>query len=162
MHLLGVRNIAVNGAATGTLMWRVLAVLVLGAMLAQWTWALFTPRNAPVLPAEHIASDLQAERMFGSSAASSVTVQAALNNVRLVGVFSGSPGFAVLELDGKRQIGLEIGKEIVAGAKLVEVAADHVIIERGGVRQSVPLVGNSSAISSAVDPLLQTPLDRND
>lgn len=153
MQLLGKRGLSlqasdVSGAAGwGAFMWRVLAVLVLGVLLAHWTWLLFAPRTATVLPAAPLSSGVQAEHLFGSAAASSVTAQVALPNVRLVGVFAGVPGFAVLELDGKRQVGLATGREIVAGAKLVEVAIDHVVIERNGVRQQIPL-----SVKTAVAP----------
>ena len=151
MQLLGKRGVSlqtsdVSGAVGwGAFMWRVLAVLVLGVLLAHWTWLLFAPRTASVLPAAPLSSGLQAEHLFGSAAASAVTAQAALPDVRLVGVFAGVPGFAVLELDGKRQVGLATGREIVAGAKLVEVAIDHVVIERNGVRQQIPLAVKTAA-----------------
>lgn len=153
MQLPGIREMSLraNGAvgvsAWGSFMWRVLAVLVIGALLAHWTWVVFAPRSAQVLPAVLPASGFQAERLFGSTAVSSVAVQAALPNVRLVGVFAGVPGFAIMELDGKRQVGLATGHEIVAGAKLVEVAIDHVVIERNGVRQQIRLAEKEPAIN---------------
>lgn len=117
--------------------WRVLAVLVIMTMLAHWTWVLFAPDSATVLPATQASSESRAERLFGvASVSAAVSI---MPNVRLVGVFSGNPGFAVLELDGKRQVGLAAGAEIVAGAKLVKVAIDHVLIERGGVRQRIDM-----------------------
>lgn len=155
MQLPGIREISLraNGAvevsARSRFIWRVLAVLVIGALLAKWTWVLFAPRSEQVLPATLRAADFQAEHLFGTSAASGVTVQAALPNVRLVGVFAGTPGFAVLELDGKRQVGLTTGREIVAGTRLVEVAIDHVTIEHNGVRQQVRMAGKEPANSSA-------------
>lgn len=151
-------NGAVGAAAWGSFMWRVLAVLVIGALLAKWTWVVFAPRSASVLPAMQPASGFQTERLFGVAAVSPVTVQPALPNVRLVGVFAGVPGFAILELDGNRQVGLATGREIVAGAKLVAVAIDHVVIERGGVRQQIQLEGKTSAIKSAVASMQPIPL----
>jgi hypothetical protein len=121
-------------------MWRVLAVLVVVTLLVHWIWVLFEPRSIPVLPAEFPSPDSHAEQMFGSTlTASTSAVPVVMPNVRLVGVFAGVPGFAVLELDGKRQLGLATGHEIVAGAKLVEVAKDYVVIERAGVRQQIQL-----------------------
>ncbi len=149
MREMSLRASGVPGIAWGGLVWRMLAVLVIGALLARWTWLLFAPRSAQVLPAALPASGVQAEHLFGGVAASGVTVQAALPNVRLVGVFAGTPGFAVLELDGKRQVGLLTGREIVAGTKLVEVAIDHVTIERNGARQQIRLAGKEPANSSA-------------
>lgn len=129
----------VSGATWSKFMWRVLAVLVFGVMLAHWTWVLFAPRAISVLPAPLPSSDSQTGRLFGNAAASAVPVQTILSGVRLVGVFAGVPGFAVFEVDGKRQTGLATGRELVAGEKLVEVAFDHVVIERNGVRQQIPL-----------------------
>ena len=156
MQLLEIRGMSLRtsgvlGTAWGVFMWRVLAVLVIGAMLAHWIWVLFAPRSAQVLPAALPAADFHAEHLFGIAAASGVTVHASLPNVRLVGVFAGTPGFAVLELDGKRQLGVATGHEIVAGAKLVEVAIDHVVIERGGVRQQLRMTGmapDTAAVAS--------------
>lgn len=146
----------VPGTAWNTFIWRVLAVLVIVPMLAHWTWVLFAPGSASVLPAPLPASDFQTGRLFGNAAASAVTVQAVMPNVRLIGVFAGAPGFAVLELDGNHQLGLATGREIVAGVKLFEVAIDHVVIEHGGVRQLIPLAENTPD-SSAVVPVPPLP-----
>jgi len=145
-------TITVPDAATWrSTIWRVLAVLVIVPVLAHWTWVLFAPQSGSVLPAGLPASDFQTERLFGIAATSAMTVQAVMPNVRLIGVFAGVPGFAVLELDGKRQLGLATGREIVAGVKLLEVAIDHVVIEHDGVRQQIPLADRTSG-SSAVVP----------
>jgi general secretion pathway protein C len=136
------------------LMWQAIAVLVIAWLLARWTWALFAPGAASVLPAVTRTSVVQAEHVFGIAAVTTaVTVQAALPNVKLVGVFAGTPGFAIVEIDGKRQLGLKPGDEIAAGAKLVEVGIDHVLIERGGVRQSISLEGRSTARATAAGSL---------
>lgn len=157
MQLLAAREMwlrTVPGTAQNAFFWRVLAVLVIAAMLAHWIWLLFAPRSASVLPAMQASGEFQAERLFGVASVSAVV--SAMSTVRLLGVFAGNPGFAVLELDGKRQIGLATGKEVVAGSKLVEVATDHVVIESGGVRQQIPLEGRSLAINSAKAALLQS------
>lgn len=144
-HLKMPLQSTVATATWQTILWRVLAVLVIVAMLAKWTWLLFAPAGEYVLPAIQAGSADQAAHLFGTAAVSGV--RAAMPNVKLVGVFA--PDFAVLELDGKRQMGLAVGQEIVAGSKLVEVAIDHVVIEHGGVRQKMALEGNTSAIKSA-------------
>ncbi|MDO8349946.1 MAG: type II secretion system protein N [Gallionella sp.] len=136
--------------------WRVLAVLVMGAMLANWTWVIFAPRGKAVLPAMQTDAVFSAEHLFGIAAVSSVTAQSALPNVRLVGVFAGTPGFAILELNGKHQLGLAVGQDVVAGAKLVEVAIDHVVIERSGVRQQIAFEGKTTAIKSTTAASVQT------
>ena len=133
----------VSGAAWSKFMWRVLAVLVVAVMLAHWTWVFVAPRAISVLPAPPSSSDSQAERLFGTATASAAQVHTILPGMRLVGVFAGAPGFAVFEVDGKGQMGLATGHEIVAGAKLVEVAFDHAVIERNGVRKQIPLAGKT-------------------
>jgi type II secretory pathway component PulC len=122
-------------------MWRILAVLIIGALLAHWTWRLFAPKSDSVQPALQTASGGKTEHLFGVAAVQAVSAvsSAPMPNVKLVGVFSGKSGFAVLELDGKRQLGLSIGHDIVPGAKLVEVASDHIVVEQNGVRQNMPL-----------------------
>lgn len=150
--MLDIRKMSLLANADGGskrifIMWRVLALLVMATMLAHWTWVLFAPRSGSVLPAAEIASNFEAERLFGSVAAPGVPVQASLPGVRLVGVFSGNPGFAVLELDGKRQLGLATGGEIVAGTRLVEVDKDLVVIEHGGIRQQIRLESKAAAVN---------------
>ena len=131
--------------ANTALAWRVLAVLVIAAMLAKWTWQLLVPAGDAVLPAIQTSSAGQTAHLFGTAAVSGVTVAAP--NIKLVGVFA--PDFAILEIDGKKQLGLATGREIAAGSKLLEVAGDHVVIEQGGIRQNIVLEGKAAAIKSA-------------
>ena len=157
MPLLGNVSLRPNHVAmsAGALMWRVLAVLVIGALLAHWVWVLFAPRSVSVMPAVQPASDSQAGRLFGIAAVTTPAPQVALPNVRLIGVFAGTPGFAVLELNGKQQ-GLAAGREIVPGATLVEVANDHVVIERGGVRQQIQLERKETTSGGGTAASVQT------
>lgn len=147
MPVLGMRERwlrTVPGTAWSPFVWHVLAVLVIVPVLAHWTWVLFAPSSVSVLPATPSTSDFQTGRLFGNAATSAVSAQTVMPNVRLIGVFAGVPGFAVLELEGKHQFGLATGREIVAGVKLIKVAIDHVVIEHGGVRQLIPLAKKSS------------------
>jgi type II secretory pathway component PulC len=130
-------------SASSAFIWRILAILVIVALLANWIWVLFAPRSVSVLPAVQTSSDFQAEHLFGIAPVSIQPVMPVMPNVRLVGVFA--PSFAVLEFDGKRQVGLATGHQVVPGATLVEVAKDHVVIERDGVRQQINLESKNSA-----------------
>jgi len=82
------------------------------------------------------ASPHLAERLFGVNVATPGQM-----NLALIGVFAGRNGFAVFEVDGKRQIGVPIGGEIAPGMKLLEAASDHVIVGESGARQRVDLRG---------------------
>ncbi len=81
-----------------------------------------------------------AGNLLGKAADASDHAAVILPNAKLVGVFAGSPGFAILELDGQKQIGVTAGGDIVPGAKLLEIAADHVVVESNGGRQQIDLV----------------------
>lgn len=129
-------------------MWRIIAILLLGAMLARWTWVFFAPRSEVVIPTTRAPSAAATANLFGIPAISSVAV-AVLPNVRLVGVFAAKPGFALFELDGKRQIAAALGEKLAGNGKLVEVAMNYAVIERNGARQKIFLEGQASAIKSA-------------
>lgn len=136
--------------------WGVSAV-VAAILLARWTWILFAPQ-APEVVVEPAGSLEISGRLFGEAAASGVAAQSlAIPNMKLVGVFSGKSGFAVLELDGKKQLGVPLGGEFQPGVRLVEVNPDHVIVEKGSVRQKVMLEQNQKAVSSATAAVVQSP-----
>jgi type II secretory pathway component PulC len=135
--------------------WRGVGALVVGVLLARWTWILFAPHSLVVLPPKPDVDGSVTNSLFGIAAVSSVAAvnnDAALGNVHLVGVFSGKKGFAVLKIDDKTQRGVALGEDVIKGAKLVEVAVDHVLIEYNGMRQRVNLE-IKSAINKENDSL---------
>lgn len=125
-----------------SLLWPGLGALVLGVLLAKWSWALLAPQATviAVVP-EHVAT-VEAGRLFGAAASGASPADGvALPNVRLTGVFAariGQPGFAVLKLDDK-QVGVAVGESVAPGTRLLEVHSDHVLLERTGVQQRVNL-----------------------
>lgn len=122
--------------------WHAIGALTVGVLLAKWTWILFAPHTLAVLPAQPETAGAASGSLFGvvaASGAAATTGGAALSNVHLVGVFTGKQGFAVLMLDEKKQLGVALGEEVAKGTKLVEVAADYVLLERNGVRERVNL-----------------------
>ena len=127
--------------------WRGVGALVVGVLLARWTWILFAPHTLATLPTKSDADGKASDAIFGLSAAPDTVTKnadAVLGNVHLVGVFTGKQGFAVLKLDEKTQRGVALGEDIVKGTKLVEVEVDHVIIEHNGIRQRVSLESKST------------------
>ena len=131
--------------------WRILGAVIMGLVLARWSWILFAPHSEAVFVAPEQEASTEAGRLFGVVPVATVAapVGVALPNVRLLGVFAGSPGFAVLELDGKRQKSIALSDEVAPGTRLLEVAADYVVLEHGGVRQRVDLEGQAAALASA-------------
>lgn len=124
-------------------LWSGVAAVVLGTLLAKWSWVFFAPPSLPVAAVPVVNVDGMAEKIFGQPA-SDVAQAGLLSNVRLIGLFSGKQGFAVLELAGK-QMGVAVGQSITPGVKLQQVNADHVIIESGGVQQRINLPETQNA-----------------
>ena len=136
------------------LSWRGLGALVLGVMLARWSWVLFAPHAAATAVAPESGAAVEAVRLFGAAVSSvSLTEVVALPNMRLMGVFApetGQAAFAVLKLDDNRQVGIAVGESMASGAKLLEVHPDYVLLERAGVQQRVNLertVSGGSVVS---------------
>jgi general secretion pathway protein C len=127
--------------------WRGIGALIIGVLLARWTWILFAPQTLAVIPTKSDVPGKAPDAIFGISVAPGAATKnadAVLGSVHLVGVFSGTHGFAVLKLDEKIQRGVALGEDVVKGTKLVAVAADHVVLERNGIRQQVNLESKST------------------
>lgn len=139
-------TVSERGAAAfspSPLFWRGLGALVLGVMLARWSWLLLAPHATAVAVVPEHGATPEAGRLFGAAvSAVSTSGGTALPNVRLVGVFAAGtakPGFAVLKLDDKQQVAVVVGEEVVPGTRLLEVHPDYVLLERAGVQQRVNL-----------------------
>jgi hypothetical protein len=138
--------------------WRSLSAIVLGALLARWVWILFAPLATYTSAIPEHSAGIEAGQLFGEVASTDTSsVGVAIPNVQLLGVFTaspGRPGFAILKLDSK-QVGVAQGAEVVPGTKLVEVHADHVLLDRAGLQQRVDLenkYANSTGIKENVKP----------
>ncbi len=138
--------------------WRSLSAIVLGALLARWVWILFAPLATYTSAIPEHSTGMGAGQLFGEIASTdTASVGVAIPNVQLLGVFTaspGRPGFAILKLDSK-QAGVAQGEEVAPGTKLIEVHADHVLLERAGVQQRVDLenkYANSTGIKENVKP----------
>ncbi|HLX79221.1 MAG TPA: type II secretion system protein N [Burkholderiales bacterium] len=121
------------------------ALALLGYVLAYWSWAWLAPRPEPRAPAAMAAgrpADLAqaAYNLFGNAPREGGRSLSTGNAVTLLGVVAasgGMPGYAILRLDAKRTVAVREGGEIEAGARIAEVLADHVVLERGGVREAL-------------------------
>lgn len=142
-----------EGSVAAPVVWRGLGALVLGVMLAHWTWILFAPRPTVVAAVAERGAAEEAAHLFGQAVSANAAASGmALPNVKLVGVFAGGAGqagFAILKLDDKRQLGVAVGEEVASGIRLVEVHPDFVLLDRAGVRQQVDMEQKAKNISAA-------------
>jgi len=117
------------------------ACALLGVTLAYCGWVWLAP--AAVARAPALAGSAGASSASGlfRSAKEGPGAAAASNAVRLTGVLATSEGnrlgHAVLRLDDKKTVAVVQGEEIAPGLRLAEVHADHVVVERNGVRETL-------------------------
>lgn len=119
----------------------VLGALVLGIALARLFWVLSTPAVATFPAATAAPNPDAAARLFGTVAVAASSISA-IPNLQLLGVFApqdGGRGFAILRLDGVRQLGVVLGDEVAPGVRLAEIHSDHVVLQQGSSRQVIPL-----------------------
>ena len=118
------------------------AVALLGAVLAYWTWAWFAPRAEPRMQASTVQSGsvASASGLFGSVPRTQTAAAPTGIAIRLLGVVAasgGRRGYAVVQLEGKHIRAVHEGEDVAPGIRLAEVDANHVILERNGVRETL-------------------------
>ena len=118
------------------------ALALFGLVLAYWTWVWFAPRAEP--RAEAAAGEAgnlaSAGRVFGRVERNQNTSAPTGMAIRLLGVVAasgGRRGYAVVQLDAKQILAVHEGEDVTPGVRLAEVLPDHVILERGGVRETL-------------------------
>lgn len=141
----------------------VLALAVAAWICASWYWRLRSP--VPLaLPASEVTDPVAAARgvgarhLFGEPARNSAAQP--VSRFVLLGVAANSgqsPGFAILQEEGKSAQGFIVGEEVSPGAKLVAIHAESVEIERGGARETVKLVDPTAAHAASVQPASALP-----
>ena len=118
------------------------AVAVFGLVLAYWTWIWFAPRAEPraEVAAVGTASLASASLVFGRVERNKNTAAPTGIAIRLLGVVAasgGRRGYAVVQLEAKEILAVHEGEDVTPGLRLAEVHPDHVILERGGVRETL-------------------------
>jgi len=118
------------------------ALALLGLVLAYWTWLSMAPRPEPRAPAL-AGGNLRLEpayRLFGAApqaATAAAPTGVAMELLGVVAASRGNPGYAVLQLAAKRVVAVREGELIEPGVTLAEVYPHHVVLERGGARETL-------------------------
>ena len=133
------------------------ALALLGLVLAYWTWVWVAPDAEPRAPAvvQPTAGVAAALGLFGSGGASSTVAAPTGIAIRLLGIVAatqGGRGVAAVQLEGQQIIAVQEGEDIAPGIRLAEVASHHVILERGGMRETLPLPTVAAAPVPAMPP----------
>jgi len=118
------------------------SVALLGLVLAYWTWAWFAPRAVPRAAAAVMQSGTlaAASGLFGTVRPEQSATAPTGMAIKLLGVAAtngGRRGYAVVQLGGKEILAVLEGGEVAPGVELAEVHPDHVVLQRGGVRETL-------------------------
>lgn len=118
----------------------VTALMGLSVVAAYWTWAWLTPSpKQSAMVVELVAeSNNSASVLFGVADAPTLAPASGLG-IRLLGIVAATPGrrgYAVLQI-AKQVAAVREGDEIAPGIRLVEVATDHLTLERAGNRETL-------------------------
>ncbi len=134
------------------------ALALLGWVLAYWTWAWFAPSPEPRTQAAVQTGGRvdAAAGLFGSAQRDRNGAAPTGVSIGLLGVVAAKssragsePGYAVLRLDAKQTVAVREGGEIEPGVRLAEVHADRVVLERSGVRETLAWPKQSKAAAAA-------------
>ena len=133
------------------------AVALLGLVLAYWTWIWFAPRAEPraEVAAVGTGSLASAGLLFGRVERSRNTAAPTGIAIKLLGVVAasgGRRGYAVVQLEAKQILAVHEGEDVTPGLRLAEVHPDHVILERGGVRETLTWPQQKRAPAASAQP----------
>jgi hypothetical protein len=120
------------------------ALLLLGLVLAYWTWTWFGPRAEPRIEtaAEPIGRTVSASALFGRALDNQGAGTPTGLGIDLLGVMvatSAGPGYALVRLNTKQVLWVRAGEDIAPGIRLDEVFPDHVTLQRNGTRETLAL-----------------------
>jgi general secretion pathway protein C len=131
------------------------ALVLLGLVLAYWTWMWFAPRPVPRVQAsvQTSASPQAAYGMFGSVNRDRAPATIAITLLGVVAASGTQSGYAVLRLDAKQTVVMREGEEIEPGVRLAGVFADHIILVRKGTRETLAWPSKSTTAESIAPPI---------
>ena len=143
----------------------VAATVLIAAQLGFVFWKFLPSRqaapgdiNVPALPG---ANTVNASRVFGAPPVANEgpapQSSVALSLVGTLAVTDATAGLAIIGPAPTDAHVFATGSDVVPGIRLVEVYADHVVIDRGGLRESVilPHSGNGAPVASAAPALAE-------
>ena len=122
------------------------ALALLGLVGAYWTWVWLAPLPEPRAPTAAVTGSAagSAGALFGivrRDPNSPVPTGIAIRLLGVVAATGGRHGYAVVQLEAKEILAVREGEDLAPGIRLAEVGTDHVILERGGARETLAWPG---------------------
>ena len=119
----------------------VAALGLLGSVAAYWTWGWLAPSPEPrAQAAADPGGSASAGVLFGNVQRDRNSAAPTGIAIRLRGIVAakgGLRGYAVVELEPRKIFAVREGEDVAPGIRLAEVAADHVILDRSGTRETL-------------------------
>jgi general secretion pathway protein C len=120
------------------------ATAILAVVAAYWSWEWL----APPLPGETAVAQNEPRRISSAANIFGITEQdsdsthttSSGTRIQLLGLLTASVNarsYAVLRIEPGLSIAVQEGEETTPGIRLAKIAIDHVIVERGGVRETL-------------------------
>lgn len=133
------------------------AVALLGLVLAHWTWEWLAPRAEPRAPAptQTTQQATAADGLFGKAQGEPDGAPATGIAIRLLGIVAatdGHRGYALLQFEAKEVLAVREGEDVAPGIRLAKVGTDHVVLERGGVHETLAWPEPGVAVPFAEGP----------
>lgn len=143
-----------NLAQTAVVALVTVAVLAfLGFVAAYWTWGWLAPRPEPrTQAAADAGGGASAGALFGNVQRDRTSAAPTGIAIRLLGIVAatgGRRGYAVVQIEPRQILAVPEGEDVAPGIRLAEVAADHVILERSGSRETLAWPEKSTPAESA-------------
>jgi general secretion pathway protein C len=130
------------------------ALALLGLVAAYWTWVWLAPLPEPrtQTAADTGAAAASAGALFGSvrrDPNAPVPTGMAIRLLGIVAATGGRRGYAVVQLEAKEILAVREGEDVAPSIRLAEVGTDHVVLERGGIRETVAWPEKNTGTESA-------------
>lgn len=129
------------------------ALAILVYIAAYWTWQWLAPRPAVrmtvVAPVSYPVAP--ADELFGHPQQKTATPSTKPTTLNLLGIAAapnGQGGYAVMQVEPGVKVAVREGQSFGTGLKLVRVATDHVILERGGVPETLTWPQKNAALQA--------------
>lgn len=131
----------------------VASLALLGVVAAYWTWGWLAPRPQPrAQAAVELGGSVSAGVLFGNVQQDRNIAAPTGIAMRLLGIVAatgGRSGYAVVQLEPRQILAVREGDDVAPGIRLAEVSTDHVILERGGTRETLAWPEKSASTEPA-------------
>lgn len=120
-----------------------LAIALLAGLSAYWTWVwVAAPLASPAPASIQMDSRMDAANdLFGITPSSEKGMTAsAAGPIKLFGIIAAAKGhsaYVLLQLNASEMLVLREGENVFSGVRLTEIANDHIVLERNGIRESL-------------------------